>query len=147
MHLKGHRPGLCWPPLRRLAACLAPLGLGVAVLIATPVLALMIAATVIGGLVGLYVLGSYLLLLAPGGCVIALALAQMLRRRLRPDAGWPPSRGTGVGLIAGGMLALWLIGLLPLLGALVGFLATAAGTGALLLTLRKMIFARRMAAI
>ncbi len=121
---------------RLLSGLWAPLGLGAAVLIATPVIALMVAATVIGGLVGLYGFGAYLLLLAPGGCVIALTAAQFLRRRLAPDAAWPPGRLGGLGMILGGMLALWLISLIPLIGGLLAFAAAAAGVGALLFGLR-----------
>lgn len=112
------------------------LGLGIAIVIAVPIVAVMVVATLLGAAVGLYAIGAYLLLLAPGSMVTALWLAEEVWRRYKPDAPWPPKRLTGVGLLLAGSVVLWLAGLIPLIGGLFVLAATAAGVGGLLLTLQ-----------
>lgn len=111
------------------------LGLGIAIVIAVPIVAVLVIATLLGAAVGLYAIGAYLLLLAPGSMVTALWLAEEAWRRYKPDAPWPPKRLTGVGLLLAGSVVLWLVGLIPLIGGLLVLAATAAGVGGLLLTL------------
>jgi hypothetical protein len=71
----------------------------------------------------------YLLVLFLGWVTAALFLAQRGLDVLRP--GKPATRGWQLLALLLGLLALWLLRQIPLVGGLIGFLALLAGIGAL----------------
>ncbi len=107
-------------------------GLGLAVLVATPIVAILVAVTLIGiplalGMFALYVLG--ILLAWPAvGLVLGTQIARLAWRE-RPM----PVLGT----LAVGLIALHLATHLPFLGGLVAFCAVAFGLGMLAQALRR----------
>lgn len=121
---------------------LASLGLGVLAFSATPAVNLVLLITLIGipfaaALGGLYVFALFF------GIPMAVlsALTIWASRGERPA----PSKGNLIGLSALGFVALWLIGLIPVIGGLIWIGATCFGIGAALLALNADLKARKMA--
>jgi hypothetical protein len=109
---------------------LKSIGLGFAVLVCVPVFAVMLLITVIGIPLALLLLPLYLLLLFLGWVTTALFLGEKGRALLR---GANPAGTTGGRLIALfiALVALWLLGRIPVIGGWITFLALLAGIGAL----------------
>ena len=107
---------------------LASLGLGFAILVATPVAVLIAMVTVLGAVVGMAVLALYLVSLLLALLTAALFLGDGVLRAL----GRGPRTGVGrrLGALVLGIIALALLGAVPILGGLVFFLATVFGLGA-----------------
>ncbi|MDE2297752.1 MAG: hypothetical protein KGK18_06260, partial [Burkholderiales bacterium] len=111
------------------------LALGMAVLVGVPVLAVLLFITLLGIPLGIAVFALYPLLLLAGYLLGVLFLAQRARAALSGDAA--ASLRTTLGFAALALLALALIGRLPVVGALVGFITTIAGIGAGVLEWRR----------
>jgi cytoskeletal protein CcmA (bactofilin family) len=114
---------------RELMANLWPsilVGFGFVVL--APIVAVILMITLIGLPLGLILLGVYLLMLFTGPMVSALWVAHKLAELLRQTI-------DGYLAVVGGLLAIWVLGQIPILGVLFGFLCLCAGTGALLRSL------------
>jgi cytoskeletal protein CcmA (bactofilin family) len=110
------------------------LGIGAAILIITPIVALIVF--VVGVLIGGWWLGVllvpiWILLLAVGYVVSGFLLGRILFARL----GWGGYHDA-VALL-GGLFVLTLVGLIPVLGGLVGLAALVFGAGALALTVSR----------
>lgn len=108
---------------------LPSLGLGLAILVCVPFVAVVLVITIIGIPVALLLMSLYLLVLFLGWVTAALFLAQRGLEALRP--GRPTTRGWQLLALLLGLLALWLVRQIPLVGGLIGFLALLAGIGAL----------------
>jgi hypothetical protein len=108
---------------------LPSLGLGLAILVCVPFVAVVLLITIIGIPVALLLMSLYLLVLFLGWVTAALFLAQRGLEVLRP--GKPATRGWQLLALLLGLLALWLLRQIPLVGGLIGFLALLAGIGAL----------------
>lgn len=108
---------------------LPSLGLGLAILVCVPFVAVVLLITIIGIPVALLLMSLYLLVLFLGWVTAALFLAQRGLDVLRP--GKPATRGWQLLALLLGLLALWLVRQIPLVGGLIGFLALLAGIGAL----------------
>lgn len=122
----------------------AALGLGLAVLTATPLVVALLFASVLGVWLGLILLAAYLAAL-PAGLLLGLlfvgdAGAQAVHRRPEPGKG-----RTAFWLLLS-VVALWLSGGLPLLGGLVGLALLLAGLGALSLGLHALYVREERAA-
>lgn len=120
--LAGGRTALYLHPVPSLA-------LGLAVAVTVPIVAALLMPTVIGAPVALVALALLVPLLACGLVVAAQALGGRLpwiSPRFGPGTGY----GTRLAQAAAGLLALALIALVPVLGALVVAVAVAFGTGA-----------------
>ncbi len=108
------------------------LGLGLAALVVTPVLALVLALTVVGIWLGLALLALYPIALL-GGLVVGVAwLGDLLARR---TAGPNPSRLAQAGWYAVAVLLAAIAGLVPFVGGLVLPLAVVAGVGGIAVAL------------
>jgi cytoskeletal protein CcmA (bactofilin family) len=106
----------------------ASLAIGAAVLVLTPILALIvfILGLLIGGWwIGLLLLPVYLLALALAYTVSGYFVGRLVSTRL----GW--SRLHAAWVLLGGLFVLTLVGLIPVLGALVGLAAALFGLGTL----------------
>jgi len=131
-----------WPGLLPAAAdCIstrpvAALGSGLALLIVTPVIVVVLMFTLIGLPLALMLLAGYAALLVPAVLVSASHLGLWARRRARP------APGPGDGLLmrslltCGGLFALALLAALPWVGGLIALLTLAFGLGALTLMAR-----------
>lgn len=108
------------------AAPLASLGLGLAVLAATPLMAVVLLLTGLGALLGLVLLGLYLLAL-PLGLWVGLAFLAVRGLAL---TGTAPRRGTGTLAILLAVALLGVLQLIPVLGGLAVFLLLLFGLGA-----------------
>jgi len=104
------------------------LGLGLALLVTTPIAAGLLLATVIGIPLGLVTLALYFVTLLAGFLTGILFLGDLGVRRLCP--GTEPSTGWKIGALAIALVALWLLQFLPLIGGLIPFLALLFGLGA-----------------
>jgi hypothetical protein len=106
------------------------MGIGFILLVTVPAACLFVALTLFGIPLALMTFAAYL-----AACYLAsIAVAVLLGRRiLRPGAG----AGRFLGATALGWLLLFVIGLVPVLGAAVRFLALLVGLGALYVTLRE----------
>lgn len=104
-------------------------GVGFILLVTVPAACLFVALTLFGIPLALMAFGAYL-----AACYLAsVAVAVLLGRRIiRPGAG----AGRFLGATALGWTALFVVGLVPILGAAVRFLALLVGLGALYATLR-----------
>ena len=108
---------------------------GFAVLVCTPVAAVILAVTIIGIPVALAVLFLYAVMLIVGYAALAVVLGDSALARLRAaDAG---RRGWRAGAAVLAMLAMGLAAKLPVIGGLLVFAALLAGVGALVLALRR----------
>jgi hypothetical protein len=108
---------------------LPSLGLGLAILLCVPFVAVVLLVTIIGIPVALLLMSLYLLVLFLGWITAALFLAQRGLTALRP--GRPVTRGWQLLALLTGLVALWLLRQVPLVGGLIGFVALIAGIGAL----------------
>ncbi len=108
---------------------LPSLGLGLAILLCVPFVAVVLLITIIGIPVALLLMSLYLLVLFLGWIIAALFLAQRGLTALRP--GRPVTRGWQLLALLAGLVVLWLLRQVPLVGGLIGFVALLAGIGAL----------------
>jgi cytoskeletal protein CcmA (bactofilin family) len=108
---------------------LPSLGLGLAILLCVPFVALVLLITIIGIPVALLLMSLYLLVLFLGWITAALFVAQRGLAALRP--GRPVTRGWQLLALLLGLVVLWLLQQIPLVGGWIGFLALLAGIGAL----------------
>jgi cytoskeletal protein CcmA (bactofilin family) len=104
------------------------LGLGFALLVATPVGAMVIMATVLGLPVGLVLMCLYIAALPVGFLVGALFVGTTAAHWVRKQPG--ESIGGRVLSLAGALVLLFLIGMVPVLGALARWLVLIFGLGA-----------------
>ena len=110
---------------------LQSLGLGLAILVCVPFVAVVLLITIIGIPLALLLMALYLVVLFLGWVTTALWVAQRGLETLRP--GRPAGRGLQLLALLLGLLALSLLRAIPLLGGLIGLLALLAGIGALAL--------------
>jgi cytoskeletal protein CcmA (bactofilin family) len=105
------------------------MGIGFVLLVTVPAACFFVALTLFGIPLALMTFGAYL-----AACYLAsVAVAVLLGRRMvRPGAG----AGRFLGATAIGWLVIFILGLVPILGAAVRFLALLVGLGALYATLR-----------
>lgn len=108
---------------------LPSLGLGLAILLCVPFLAVVLLITIIGIPVALLLMSLYLLVLFLGWITAALFVAQRGLAAFRP--GRPVTRGGQLLALLLGLVALWLLRQIPFLGGWIGFVALLAGIGAL----------------
>ena len=99
---------------------LAALGLGAVALVATPLLAVMVTLTLIGAPIGIVTFVLWLVALYLAGIVAAGHLGRMFLDR--------EQHGDTVPFLVG-LLILSVLGIIPILGGLVGLLATLVGLG------------------
>jgi len=119
------------------------LGIGAAILIIPPIVALIvfIVGIIIGGWwLGVLLLPIWILLLAVGYVVSGFLLGRLLFARL----GWAGYHDALA--LLGGLFVLALVGLLPVLGGFVGLAAVVFGAGALALTVSRRTWMRGAAA-
>jgi hypothetical protein len=105
------------------------LGLGLALLVCVPFVAVGLLITIIGIPLALLLMSLYLLVLFLGWVTAALFVAQRVLQVLRP--GRPATRGWQLAALFAGLAVLWLLKQVPLVGGLIGFIALIAGIGAL----------------
>jgi hypothetical protein len=105
------------------------LGLGLAVLVCMPFLAVVLLITIIGIPLALLLLPAYLLLMFLGWVTAALFLGQKLHELVR--RGQPAGLGGRILALLIALLALWLLRRVPYAGPLIGLAALSAGIGAL----------------
>ncbi len=118
------------------------LGIGAAILVITPIVALIvfIIGVLIGGWwLGVLLLPIWILVLAIGYVVSGFLVGRLLFARL----GW--ARYHDALALLGGLFALTVLGLLPVLGGLIGLAALVFGAGALALTVGWGTWLRRAA--
>jgi len=108
---------------------LPSLGLGLAILVCVPFVALVLLITIIGIPVALLLMSLYLLVLFLGWITAALFVAQRGLAALRP--GQPVTRGWQLLALLLGLIVLWLLKHIPLVGGWIGFIALLAGIGSL----------------
>jgi cytoskeletal protein CcmA (bactofilin family) len=113
---------------------LPSLGIGCAVLVATPIVALIafVLGLIIGGWwIALFLVAAYLLALAVGYVVSGLLLGRLVFTRL----GW--GRYHAILMLLGGLFILAVIGAIPVIGGLIGLAAVVFGVGALSIALSR----------
>jgi hypothetical protein len=108
---------------------LRALGLGLAILVCVPFVGVVLLITIIGIPLALLLVPLYLLVMFLGWATAALFVAQRGLDALRPDR--PVTTAWQLFALFLGLLALWLVRQIPVLGGLIGFLALIAGIGAL----------------
>jgi uncharacterized membrane protein/cytoskeletal protein CcmA (bactofilin family) len=108
---------------------LQSLGLGLAILVCVPFVAVVLLITIIGIPLALLLMSLYLVVLFLGWVTTALFVAQRGLETLRP--GRSASRGLQLFALLLGLVALSLLKAIPLLGGLIGLLALLFGIGAL----------------
>src|SRR6202011_2797107 len=121
----------------------ASAGIGAAILVITPIIALIvfIVGIFIGGWwLGLSLIPLWILALAIGYVVSGFLLGRLIFAQL----GWGGDHG--VAALLGGLLVLAVVGIIPVLGALVGLVALVFGTGALALAVSRRVRMRPAAA-
>jgi len=112
----------------------ASLGIGAAVLIATPIVAVIVfvIGLLIGGWwIGLLMIPLWLLVLALGFVVAGFLLGRVIFARI----GWGAYHDALA--LAAGLLILAIVGVVPILGWLIGLIALVVGTGALAIALAR----------
>lgn len=122
----------------------ASLGLGFALLVGVPVLAVLVFALglLIGGWwIALVLLALYGIALALGYVVSGLTIGCWLAHRLGRTG------ASLIGALLAGLVILLLVGLVPILGGIVELLALIVGLGALTLTLGRLVRGRSVAAM
>jgi hypothetical protein len=107
---------------------LRALGLGLAILVCVPFVAVLLLITIIGIPLALLLIPMYVLLLFLGWVTAALFLGQRGLAMARP--GVPVTNGVRLLALFLALVALWLLRLLPFVGGLIAFLALIAGIGA-----------------
>jgi hypothetical protein len=105
------------------------LGLGLAILVCVPFVAVILVITIIGIPLALLVIPLYLLLLFLGWVTAAMFVGQKLLGFVRRGA--PETTGQRLLALLAAVLALWLVGFIPILGWWVRFAALLLGIGAL----------------
>lgn len=105
------------------------LGLGLAILVCVPFVTVLLLITIIGIPLALLVIPLYLLLVFLGWVTTALFIAQ--RGLAAARTGKPATLGWRLLALLLGLVALWLLQRIPLVGGLVVFVALMAGVGAL----------------
>jgi cytoskeletal protein CcmA (bactofilin family) len=105
------------------------LGLGLAILVCVPFVAVILVITIIGIPLALLVIPLYLLLLFLGWVTAALFIGQRGLSMVRP--GQPATLGLRLLALFLALVALGVVKHVPLVGGLIGFLALIAGIGAL----------------
>jgi len=113
------------------SAPLRSLGLGFAVLVCTPVLAVLLLITVIGIPLSLMLITAYLLLLLLGWLVTATYIGQKILAALRGRG--PTTRAWRLLALLLALVVLWLLGRVPYVGDWIRFLALIVGMGALVM--------------
>jgi hypothetical protein len=108
---------------------LRSLGLGFVILVSLPVLVVLLLLTIVGIPLALIVLLLYLLLLFLGWVTAAMFVGQKLLGFLRSDA--PETTARRLLALLAAVLALWLVGFVPVIGSWVKFAALLLGIGAL----------------
>jgi len=108
---------------------LPSLGLGLAILLCVPFVAVVLLITIIGIPVALLLMSLYLLVLFLGWITAALFVAQRGLAALRP--GQAATRGWLMLTLLLGLVVLWLLRQIPFVGGWIGFVALLAGIGAL----------------
>jgi hypothetical protein len=108
---------------------LPALGLGLAILVCVPFVAVALLVTIIGIPLALLLVSLYVVVLFLGWVTAALFLAQRGLATLRP--GRPVTRGWQLFALLLGLVALGLLRHVPVAGGLIGFLALVTGIGAL----------------
>ena len=106
------------------------LAIGFAVLVATPVAVAILMSTVVGIPLGLELASGYLITVALGIVIAAIAIGRTGLSRLGRD--WDSTSWGRVGVVAIGLLVITVFALIPFLGVLGVFVALSLGTGALL---------------
>jgi cytoskeletal protein CcmA (bactofilin family) len=104
------------------------LGLGFALLVATPVAVVLLMVTLVGIPLGLAVAALYCVALLVGYLIAALFLGDLGDRLLRRGA--PPTTGSRLAFLVAALVALALLRLIPVAGGAVLFLALVLGLGA-----------------
>ena len=108
---------------------LRSLGLGFVVLVCLPILALLLLVTIVGIPLALILFMLYLLLLFLGWVTAALFVGRKGLSLVRSDQ--PPSTAWRIGALLAAVVALWLLGQVPLVGGWITFAALVLGIGAL----------------
>jgi hypothetical protein len=108
---------------------LRSLGLGFVILVSLPVLVVLLLFTIVGIPLALIVFMLYVLLLFLGWVTAAMFVGQKLLGFVRSDA--PETTGRRLLALLAAVLALWLVGFVPILGFWVRFAALLLGIGAL----------------
>ena len=108
---------------------LRSLGLGFVILVSLPVLTVLLLFTIVGIPLALIVFMLYLLLLFLGWVTAAMFVGQKLLGFVRSDA--PETTARRLVALLAAVLALWLVGFVPVLGFWVKFAALLLGIGAL----------------
>jgi cytoskeletal protein CcmA (bactofilin family) len=136
-------PGVSARAIDRLRAQPWPsLGIGAAILVITPIVALIvfIIGVLIGGWwLGVLLIPIWILVLAAGYVVSGYLVGRLLFARL----GWAGYHDALA--LLGGLFVLTVLGLLPVLGGLIGLAAVVFGAGALALTVGRGTWMRRAA--
>jgi len=104
----------------------ACVGVGLALVLATPLVLVLLLPTVVGAPLALAGAALWLVLLLAGYLASAFVLGDLALRRLRPE----PTRGATIVAFVVALAVLRLLRLVPVLGAVVSLLAVAAGAGA-----------------
>jgi len=105
------------------------LGLGLAILVCVPFVAIVLLITIIGIPLALLVIPLYLLLIFLGWVTVALFIAQ--RGLAATRTGKQPTIGWRLLALFLGLVALWLLQRIPLFGGLISCIALMAGVGGL----------------
>ena len=105
------------------------IGLGLAILVCVPFVTLVLLITIIGIPLALLVIPLYLLLIFLGWVTVALFIAQ--RGLAAARTGKPVTLGWRLLALLLGLVALWLLQRIPLVGGLIVFIALMAGVGGL----------------
>ncbi|RPI12995.1 MAG: hypothetical protein EHM60_10305 [Lysobacterales bacterium] len=108
---------------------LQSLGLGLAIVAAVPLVAIVLLITIVGIPLALLLIPVYFLLLFLGWATAALFVGLRGLETLRP--GRVESRGAQLVALFLALVALWLVQQIPLVGSLIAFLALLLGIGAL----------------
>lgn len=125
-------PGPATTAARRIGASpWASLGLGLAVLAATPLVVVLLLISVVGVWLGFIVLALYAVAVLAGFLLGALFLGDAGLRTVGRRAN--PGKGGRAGALLLAVLALWSISLLPLVGGIAMFITLLFGLGALAL--------------
>jgi cytoskeletal protein CcmA (bactofilin family) len=109
--------------------------LGFAMLIVTPVAAVVLLATLVGAPLGLLSIAAYLALMMVGYAATGAALGDWLLKRLQPEKASTVSRQIGAAI--GGIFLVALIGQVPIIGGLAVLAALLMGMGAVALYLKR----------
>lgn len=104
------------------------LGFGLAVFAGGPVVIILLLSTGVGALLGLLLLAAYLVILLSGYIAGAYFVADISLHKLNKDDAGKTARVVSLAL---SIVALSIIGIIPLLGSLVNWLVLLAGIGAL----------------